>query len=55
MTDYILTLQFVKHKLTDKTVTILEKILDYIKQIFTMIGLELYPSQNNYINNENKI
>jgi hypothetical protein len=55
MSDYILTLQFVKHKSTDKAVTILETILDYIKQIFTMIGLELYPSQTNYINNENKI
>jgi hypothetical protein len=55
MTDYLLTLQFVKHKSTDKTVTLLETILDYIKQIFTMMGLELYPSQTNYINNENKI
>ena len=54
MTDYILTLQFIKHKSTDKTITLLEKILDYIKQIFTMIGLELYPSQGfqNNINNE---
>jgi hypothetical protein len=51
MTDYILTLQFVKHKSTDRTVTLLENMLDYIKQIFTMIGLELYPSQN-YINND---
>ena len=30
MTDYLLTLQFVKHKSIDKTVSILEKILDYL-------------------------
>jgi hypothetical protein len=54
MTDYLMTLQFVKHKTTDKTVTLLEKMLDYIQQIFTMIGLELYPSSatQNYINND---
>jgi hypothetical protein len=50
MTDYLMTLQFVKHKTTDKTATLLEKMLDYVKQIFTMISLELYPAQN-YINN----
>jgi hypothetical protein len=50
MTDYLITLQFVKHKTTDKTATLLEKMLDYVKQIFTMISLELYPAQN-YINN----
>ncbi len=31
MTDYILTLQFVKHKSIDKTTSLLEKILDYLK------------------------
>ena len=45
MTDYLLTLQFVKHKSIDKTVSLLEKILDYLKQIFMMIGLEMFPSQ----------
>jgi hypothetical protein len=45
MTDYLLTLQFVKHKSIDKTASLLEKILDYLKQIFMMIGLEMFPSQ----------
>ena len=45
MTDYLLTLQFVKHKNIDKTPFLLEKILDYLKQIFMMIGLEMFPSQ----------
>jgi hypothetical protein len=56
MTDYILTLQFVKHKTIDETTSILEKILDYLKQIFMMYGLQMFPSQtrNNQINdNEN--
>jgi hypothetical protein len=53
MTDYLLTLQFVKHKSIDKTTSLLEKILDYLKQIFMMIGLELFPSQNQTINNNN--
>ena len=43
MTDYLLTLQFVKHKSIDKTASLLEKILDYLKQIFMMIGLEMFP------------
>ena len=50
MTDYILTLQFVKHKSVDKTTSLLEKILDYLKQIFMMYGLQMFPSQIN--NNE---
>ena len=45
MTDYLLTLQFVKHKSIDKNTTLLTQILDYIKQIFMMIGLEMFPSQ----------
>jgi hypothetical protein len=45
MTDYILTLQFVKHKSIDKTTSLLEKILDYLKQIFMMYGLQMFPSQ----------
>ena len=45
MTDYLLTLQVVKHKSIDKTASLLEKILDYLKQIFMMIGLEMFPSQ----------
>jgi hypothetical protein len=51
MTDYILTLQFVKHKSIDKTTSLLEKILDYLKQIFMMYGLQMFPSQIN--DNEN--
>ena len=52
MTDYILTLQFVKHKTVDKTTSILEKILDYLKQIFMMYALKMFPSQiNDYENN----
>ena len=47
MTDYILTLQFVKHKTVDKTTSILEKILDYLKQIFMMYALKMFPSQIN--------
>ena len=56
MTDYLLTLQFVKHKSIDKTAYLLEKILDYLKQIFMMIGLEMFPQPqpSNQINiNEN--
>jgi hypothetical protein len=58
MTDYLLTLQFVKHKTIDKNTTLLTQILDYLKQIFMMIGLEMFPSQpqptSNQINiNEN--
>jgi hypothetical protein len=45
MTDYILTLQFVKHRSTDKTASLLETISDYLRQIFMMIGLEMFPSQ----------
>ena len=47
MTDYILTLQFVKHKSVDKNTSLLEKILDYLKQIFMMYGLQMFPSQIN--------
>ena len=43
MTDYILTLQFVKHKTHNKTETLLESILDYIKQMFMMLGLQIFP------------
>ena len=56
MTDYILTLQFIKHKSIDKTASLLEKILDYLKQIFMMIGLEMFPSQSqplDYTDNNN--
>ena len=51
MTDYILTLQFIKHKSIDKTASLLENILDYLKQIFMMIGLEMFPSQTQTIDN----
>jgi hypothetical protein len=54
MTDYLLTLQFIKHKSIDKTASLLEKILDYLKQIFMMIGLEMFPSQTQTINNSNE-
>jgi hypothetical protein len=53
MTDYILTLQFVKHKTHNKTETLLESILDYLRQMFMMIGLNVFPKledQNNLIN-----
>ena len=53
MTDYLLTLQFVKHKTTDKNTSLLTQILDYLKQIFMMIGLEMFPSQTQTINNNN--
>lgn len=43
MTDYILTLQFVKHKTHNKTETLLESILDYLRQMFMMIGLNVFP------------
>jgi len=43
MTDYILTLQFIKHKTQNKTETLLESILDYIKQMFMMMGLNVFP------------
>ena len=53
MTDYLLTLQFVKHKTIDKNTSLLTQILDYLKQIFMMIGLEMFPSQTQTINNNN--
>jgi hypothetical protein len=55
MTDYILTLQFVKHQSTDQTVTLLTQLLDYVRQLFMMIGLKIFPSttpETNYINND---
>jgi hypothetical protein len=42
MTDYMLTLQFVKHKTHNKTETLLESILDYLRQMFMMIGLNVF-------------
>jgi hypothetical protein len=52
MTNYILTLQFIKHKSIDRNTTLLENLVDYLKQIFMMIGLQVFPSQpiNNNIN-----
>jgi len=53
MTDYILTLQFVKHETHNKTETLLENILDYLKQMFMMIGLNVFPKlENNNLINE---
>jgi len=43
MTDYLLVLQFVKHKTHNKTETLLESILDYLRQMFMMIGLNVFP------------
>ena len=56
MTDYLLTLQFVKHKSIDSNTSLLTQILDYLKQIFMMIGLEMFPSQTptQTINNSNE-
>ena len=53
MTDYLLVLQFVKHETHNKTETLLESILDYLRQMFMMIGLNVFPKledQNNLIN-----
>ena len=51
MTDYLLVLQFVKHKTHNKTETLLESILDYLRQMFMMIGLNVFPKlENNLIN-----
>jgi len=47
MTDYILTLQFIKHKTKNKTDSLLENILDYIKQMFMMMGLNVFPKLDN--------
>ena len=54
MTDYLLTLQFIKHKTIDKNTSLLTQILDYLKQIFMMIGLEMFPSPSQTINNSNE-
>jgi hypothetical protein len=52
MTDYILTLQFIKHKTKNKTESLLENILDYLRQMLMMIGLNVFPKleENNLIN-----
>lgn len=46
MTNYLLVLQFIKHRTTDQTVTLLTQLLDYVKQLFMMIGLKIFPSQS---------
>ena len=53
MTDYILVLQFIKHKSIDKNTTLLETLVDYLKQIFMMIGLQVFPSQTQPIDDNN--
>jgi hypothetical protein len=55
MTDYILVLQFIKHKSINKNTALLETLVDYLKQIFMMIGLQVFPSQTQpiYDNNNN--
>ena len=52
MTDYIIILQFIKHKSIDRNTTLLETLVDYLKQIFMMMGLQIFPSNidNNNIN-----
>ena len=46
MTNYIITLQFIKHKSIDKNTTLLETLVDYLKQIFMMMGLQIFPSNS---------
>lgn len=42
--DYILLLQFIRHSTQeDKTHTILESILDYIKQMYLIISQIVFP------------
>ena len=55
MTNYILTLQFIKHKSIDKNTSLLETLVDYLKQIFMMIGLQVFPSQTIDNNDNNNI
>lgn len=52
MTDYILTLQFIKHKTKHKTDILLENILDYLRQLFMMIGLNVFPKVENILIND---
>lgn len=49
MTDYLLVLQFVKHKTHNKTETLLESILDYLRQMFMMIGLNVFPKTDSEV------
>ena len=42
--DYILLLQFIRHSIQeDKANTLLESILDYIKQIYLIISQIVFP------------
>ena len=43
--DYILLLQFIRHKTEDgKLETLLNSLLDYVKQIYLMISHFLFPA-----------
>ena len=42
--DYLLNLQFVKHKHEDDTKTILKKLLEYVRDIFMLISNQIFPS-----------
>ena len=43
--DYILLLQFIRHKTEDgKVETLLNSLLDYVKQIYLMISHFLFPA-----------
>ncbi len=46
MDDYFLHLQFIKMKKQNTDVSLL-KLVDYVKDIFLMIGNYLYPSKIN--------
>lgn len=47
--EYILNLQFVKHKKNNNIVPVLNNILDYIREIYLMISQVLFkPPQNNF-------
>lgn len=42
--DFLLNLQFVKHKHEDDTKTILKKLLEYVRDIFMLISNQIFPS-----------
>ena len=42
--DYILLLQFIKHTTEDnKTISLLETLIDYVKQIYLIISQIVFP------------
>ena len=55
MTDHIIKLQFIKHKSINKNTTLLETIVDYLKQIFMMLGLQIFPSCSSVTTDNNNL